>query len=344
MKRNLFNFIVVVVLLIVVAVACNREKPVTGITLDQSTIELVETETTLLTATVTPSDATNRLVNWTSSNPEVVTVVRGSLTAMAIGTATITVTTNDGGFTAKCIVTVAPLPDPIEPDMIRVEGGTFIMGCTDNECENNEKPTLTVKLDSYYIARYPVTQREWVAIMRNNPSHFKGEYLPVENMSWDEVTDFLHGLNLAFPNKNYRLATEAEWEYAARGGNESKGYKYSGSDDINAVAWYSANSNNRTQIVGTKMPNELGIFDMSGNVWEWCSDFFGSYADTARTGYDSITGIYINPTGPRVGIQHVARGGAWIDFSQSCRISARYSPIPPIMPNHLGIRLAMSVE
>jgi len=347
MKRNLFNFIVVVVLLMVVAIACIKDKVVTGVTLDYDTLELVVDETITLTATVKPSDATNKVVKWTSSAPEVATVVEGAVTARAEGVATITVTTNDGEFTAICVVTVVT-PIPIEPVMIHVAGGTFIMGCTDGQCERNETPVLNVKLDDYYIAKYPVTQREWRAIMRNNPSLNKGDNNPVENINWDDVTEFLERLNNA-TGKKYRLATEAEWEYAARGGNKSQGYRYSGSSNIDVVAWYSGNSFNdngkgATQPVGQKTPNELGICDMSGNVWEWCDDFYARYDSVRfRTGFDTILGIWVNPR-DTVGIQRVARGGSYLDDIRFCRVSARYAPTPPMMSGHLGIRLAMSVE
>ncbi|MCL2434713.1 MAG: SUMF1/EgtB/PvdO family nonheme iron enzyme [Lentimicrobiaceae bacterium] len=359
MKRNLFYFIVVVALLIVAAVACNKDKAVTGVTIDYNELELFVGETATLYATVSPSDAANKIVSWTSDNPDVVSVIapaRGAIIARAIGEATITVTTNDGNFTARCKVTVIT-PTPIEPVMIRVTGGTFVMGCTDGQCQHNETPTLNVQLSDYYIAQYPVTQREWRAMMRSNPSLFKGDYHPVENINLDDIEEFLLRLNEAFPNKNYRLATEAEWEYAARGGNKSNGYKYSGSNILNDVAWHSGNSatekhpNGQTHPVGGKNPNELDIYDMSGNVWEWCSSFYARYDSVKfRTGYDSTLNIWINPQ-DTAGIQHVARGGSYLDLQYHegkengfCRVSARYAPSPPMMPGHLGIRLAMSVE
>jgi len=355
MKRNLFNFIVVVALLVVTAVACNRDKPVTGVTLDYNTLELFVDDPAILNATINPVDAANKLVTWTSSHPDIVEVIapsRGSIIARAIGTATITVTTTDGGYTAKCVVTVSPLPNPIIPEMILVEGGTFIMGCSDGDgkCVSNEKPNFEVRLDSYYIAKYPVTQREWRTIMRSNPSIFQGDDRPVENISWEEVNEFIEKLNAATGNKyEYRLATEAEWEYAARGG-KNNGPLFSGSSNIDEVAWYKGNSvsterpNGETHPVGRKKANELGIHDMSGNVWEWCSDLFGSYSDTTRTGLDTVSGIWVNPQGPTVGIQRVARGGSCLDPSDHCRISARYAPTPPIMTCHLGIRLVMPVK
>jgi len=359
MKRNLFKFVVIAVLLMATTVSsCQRDKAVTGVTLNYKTLELIIDEPFLLIETVEPKDATNKLVRWESSNPDVATVVRGNVTAKSVGIATITVITEDGEHTAFCDVEVVlPLPptDPIET-MIEVKGGVFTMGCTDGACNTNERPNFPVKLSSYYIGKYPVTQKEWKAIMRNNPSHFKGDDLPVENMSFDDIVSFLEKLNeiykpfpdsLAIPK--YRLATEAEWEFAARGGKDSRGYKFSGSNNINAVAWFSDNSGNgqvnerRTHPVGTKEPNELGIYDMSGNVWEWCNDLWGSYEDKAiRTGYDPALDMWVNPQGPIVGGLHVARGGSWIDFPQFCRVAAR--TFPTVNHNSLGFRLAISAE
>jgi len=354
MKRNLFNFVVIVVLLMAATVACDRDKAVTGVTLNETALELTIDETARLTPTVQPNDAANRNVTWESSDPEVATVVRGFITAIAYGTAIITVTTEDGNHTATCRVTVIPHPDPVEPEMIFVEGGIFTMGCTDGcEAGSNELPTLQVSLSSYYIAKYPVTQREWRAIMRNNPSHFKGEDLPVENVTMDDIETFIEELNKIYrPNSGgpqYRLATEAEWEFAARGGNQSHGYRFSGSNNIGEVAWYSDNSAGNTNIrerrthpVGTKAANELGIHDMSGNVWEWCSDLYALYSDTSRRQFDPVSEMWINPQGPTIGVYHVARGGSWIDFPQLCRVSARSFPMTS--RNNLGFRLVLSAE
>ena len=349
MKRNLFNFIVVALLLIVATVACNRDKDVTGVTLSVESLTLNIDDVEALTATVHPNDATNRNVVWESSNKAVAEVTpRGVVTAIADGTATITVTTEDGGFKATCRITVSPHPRPIEPEMISVEGGLFTMGCTDGDCINNELPIRQVRIDSYQIAKYPVTQREWYTIMRTDPSHFKGADRPVESVSFNEVEEFIEELNKV-TGKKYRLATEAEWEFAARGGKNSGNFKFSGSNNLDEVAWYVGNSgtadnpNGETQPVGRKKPNELGIYDMSGNVYEYCSDYYGIYAaDSTGAQIDTITGVWTNPTGPVSGY-HVARGGSWKDFQDKgmLRVTARYQPLISQPQNHIGFRLAL---
>ena len=152
----------------------------------------------------------------------------------------------------------------------------------------------------------------------------------MENVSWNDVQEFLRKLN-AMTGKNYRLSTEAEWEFAARGGNSSRGYKYSGSNSLGSVAWYYDNSGDRTHAVGTKSPNELGIYDMSGNVWEWCQDWYGSYSSSSQR----------NPQGPNSGSRRVSRGGGWYYDARRCRVSYRYYITPGGRLNHLGFRLAL---
>lgn len=205
-------------------------------------------------------------------------------------------------------------------DMIAVEGGTFMMGGTaeqGSEAESDEKPTHSVTLSDYCIGKFEVTQELWQAVMGSNPSRFKGNNLPVERVSWKDVQKFITKLSQK-TGANFRLPTEAEWEYAARGGNKSNGYKYSGSNSIGNVAWYTDNSGSETHQVGTKSPNELGIYDMSGNVWEWCQDWYDSYSSGSQT----------NPTGPSSGLFRVLRGGSWYGNARNCRVSIRdyYSP------------------
>ena len=167
--------------------------------------------------------------------------------------------------------------------------------------------------------------------MGNNPSRFKGENLPVEMISWNDCNEFITKLN-ALTGKTFRMPTEAEWEYAARGGSKSRGYKYSGSDNIDDVACYEDNSGGKTHEVGTKRPNELGIYDMSGNVGEWCSDWYGDYSSSAQ----------INPKGPNSGTYRVNRGGSWNDFAWYCRCSNRYFNVPGSRCSYLGLRLCLS--
>jgi len=226
-------------------------------------------------------------------------------------------------------------PHPGEPEMIRVEGGTFQMGCTSeqgSDCWDNEMPVHNVTVSSFYIGKYPVTQAQWQAVMGENPSYFRGENLPVEQVSWNDAQEFFNRLNAA-TGKKYRLPTEAEWEYAARGGNKSQGYKYSGSNSIGNVAWYWDNSGNTSHAVGTKQTNELGIYDMSGNVWEWCQDRYDSYSSSAQT----------NPTGPSSGSSRVIRGGSWGSVAPYCRVSDRNSDIPAYRGYSSGFRVALSL-
>jgi formylglycine-generating enzyme required for sulfatase activity len=164
--------------------------------------------------------------------------------------------------------------------MVKVDGGTFKMGATSeqgSDAEEDEKPAHSVTLSSYWIGQTEVTKALWNAVMGTNPSLSKGDELPVENVSWKDCQKFIKKLN-QLTGETFRLPTEAEWEYAARGGNKSKGYKYSGSNDLGTVAWSSNNSLPKTHPVATKQPNELGIYDMSGNVYEWCNDYYDSYS------------------------------------------------------------------
>ncbi|ACF14790.1 protein of unknown function DUF323 [Chloroherpeton thalassium ATCC 35110] len=213
----------------------------------------------------------------------------------------------------------------IQIEMIFVQGGSFIMGSNDGR--NDEKPVHQVTLDDFYIGKFPVTQAQWEAVMGNNPSHFRGENLPVESVSWYDVQEFMKKLNKK-TGGNYRLPTEAEWEYAARGGAKSRGYKYAGSNNIDEVAWYRDNAG-KTHEVGTKKPNELGIYDMSGNLWESCSDWEGDY----------LSGSQTNPTGPSSGPRRVLRGGSWNFYAESCRSASRMYDDPGYSDSDGGFRL-----
>ncbi len=218
--------------------------------------------------------------------------------------------------------------------MIEVRGGTFTMGATPeqgNDADSDEKPTHKVTLPSYYIGQTEVTQALWKAIMGNNPSDHKGNNnYPVECVGWNDVQTFISKLN-NITGLNFRLPTEAEWEFAARGGTMSQGYKYSGSNNISYVAWYYENSGQATHPVGTKASNELGIYDMSGNVKEWCQDWYGSYS--SQSDY--------NPAGAGSGSDRVARGGGEWSNVWYCRVSDRCSISPDYRDCDLGFRLAI---
>lgn len=219
-------------------------------------------------------------------------------------------------------------------NMVYVPGGTFTMGATSeqgSDADSDEKPTHSVTVSSFYICKYEVTQALWKAVMGSNPSSFKGDNLPVETVSWDDCQTFIRKLN-ALTGKNFRLPTEAEWEFAARGGNNSRGYKYAGSNNIGDVAWYDDNSGDKTHVVGTKSPNELGLYDMSGNVWEWCQDWKGSYSSASQT----------NPTGASSGSDRVLRGGGWHGDGEYCRSSCRVKMRPDSHNNGRGLRLVLS--
>ena len=227
-----------------------------------------------------------------------------------------------------------PVKNGISIDMVRVKAGTFTMGAT-REMENpydDEKPIHQVTLtNDYYIGRYEVTQALWKAVMGNNPSKYEGDNLPVEQVSWDDCQEFISKLNI-ITGKTFRLPTEAEWEYAARGGKKSRGYQYSGSNNISDVAWHEDNSDSKTHAVGTKQANELGIYDMSGNVNEWCQDRYGFYSSSSQ----------VNPTGSNSRYNRVYRGGSWFNNAGFCRSSYRRSNTPDNCNSYLGLRLVLS--
>ena len=218
--------------------------------------------------------------------------------------------------------------------MVRVQGGTFQMGATSeqgNDVSINEKPIHSVTLSDYHIGQTQVTQELWQAVMGSNPSEFKGDsQCPVENVSWNDCMEFIAKLN-RLTGKNFRLPTEAEWEYAARGGSKSRGYKYSGNNNPDLVAWYDGNSINKTHPVAQKQANELGLYDMSGNVWEWCSEWYGEYINEVQT----------NPTGPITGTDYVQRGGSWENGSIGVRVSRRSPGTPALRGCYYGLRLAL---
>ena len=264
---------------------------------------------------------------------------------------------NDSKFTAIDIDNVDIFDSLSYDEMVKVEGGTFTMGATaeqGSDYDSDELPTHQVTLSDYYIGKYEVTQQLWEYVMSysgtcadgssmsayasdvwlgSDPSssYGVGDYYPAYYVSYYDIVDiFLPRLN-KITGRTYRLPTEAEWEFAARGGKQSKGYKYSGSDNIGVVAWYTGNSGGKTHQVGTKEPNELGIYDMSGNVWEWCGDWYGRYSSSAQT----------NPTGPSSGSYRVLRGGSWYCDARGCRVSNRDNYAPSLRFNFNGFRVVL---
>lgn len=223
-----------------------------------------------------------------------------------------------------------------EIEMVFVEGGSFTMGCTyeqGSECENIEIPAHVVTVHDFYIGKYEVTQALWKAVMGNNPSADKGDNKPVEYVNYYEILTFIGKLN-EMTGKHYRLPTEAEWEYAARGGIYTQRTIYCGSNNIDDVANYHGNSNRNLQPVGTKKPNELGIYDMSGNVREWCSDYLEDYEL-------SDDGKIVDPKGAYHSIIKVVRGGCVTSYPESCRVSSRDHEIENHKIDYLGFRLVL---
>ena len=238
-------------------------------------------------------------------------------------------------------------PEPPTPDeyetftvngvsfkMIYVEGGTFMMGASDDDYEARdiEKPAHEVTLSSYSIGETEVTQELWTAVMGNNPSYSPDNpRYPVEEVSWYDCQAFILKLN-EMTGRQFRLPTEAEWEFAARGGNKSQGYKYAGSNTYYEVMWCAHNFHHGTEEVASKAPNELGLYDMSGNVWEWCQDYYGNYSSEAQT----------NPICEEIAIERVRRGGGWSSWPEYCRVSYRSGEYPRLTTNIVGMRLALT--
>ncbi|MCX6633601.1 MAG: SUMF1/EgtB/PvdO family nonheme iron enzyme, partial [Acidobacteria bacterium] len=218
--------------------------------------------------------------------------------------ATVSVTTSTAG------------PNGVQ--FVQLQPGEFTMGCSpgDSECFDSEKPPHRVRItQGFQMGRYEVTQEQWQAVLGSNPSRFQGATLPVEQVSWDDVQGFLQWLNARNDGYRYRLPTEAEWEYAARAGTTDK---YAGASALGDAAWYDSNSGGTTHPVGQKRPNAWGLYDMLGNVWEWCQDWYGDYS----------SGAVDNPTGPSSGSQRIVRGGSWYGLAWLVRVSYPFGVVP----------------
>lgn len=235
----------------------------------------------------------------------------------------------------------------VDFEMIFVYGGAFLMGAQnddanaanyDYQANSNEEPVHQVILSDFYLGKFEVTQELWIAVMGNNPSECQGDnQRPVEMVDWNTCQTFISRLNVLCANqlngKSFTLPTEAQWEYAARGGKKSAGFIYSGSNNLRDVAWYIDNCDYNTLAVGRKIPNELGFYDMSGNVVEWCQDWYGDYNGESQT----------NPVGPNFGSYRVKRGGGWRTYANECRVSHRSSSNPENSYNYVGFRLSISL-
>ena len=274
-----------------------------------------------------------------ATNKKSVMISEGQ-TASISGTLSSNTASSSNGYASSSSVSSGsnvisiPVRNGITIEMVKVEAGTFMMGAT-SEMQNpydDEKPVHQVALtNDYYMSKYEVTQALWQAVTGKNPSKFKGDNLPVERVSWNDCQVFIRNLN-NMTGRKFRLPTEAEWEYAARGGKKSRGYQYSGSSNISDVAWFDDINRNKKHPVGTKQANELGLYDMSGNVWEWCQDRYGSYSSSFQK----------NPTGAIMGEYRVFRGGRWGAKEKIGRTSCRSYCTPDFSYFNLGLRLALS--
>jgi formylglycine-generating enzyme required for sulfatase activity len=219
-------------------------------------------------------------------------------------------------------------------ELVRVPGGTYLMGDSFGDGLENEGPVHEVELHPFYIGRYPVTQTQWLRVMPANPSAFRGDNHPVEQVSWIDIMNFLpQHAAMAEGGPPYRLPTEAEWEYAARSGGREE--KYAGGDQADSLAWYGDNSDGKTHPVGLKKPNGLGLHDMSGNVWEWCQDIFNENAYSGHAGK--------NPVVAGNGSDRVIRGGSFNLDEWSLRCTRRFGFPPDFCGPGLGFRLARDV-
>jgi len=345
-----FTFFAAVCCLAVLFTACEKEGMISislvskDVSAEGETFQIKVTSTAAWTATANQTWLTLSPASGTGDAYVTVTVAANTSTTadvaevlFAISGVSVKLTVNRAGTGSGGGGSKTYTVNGVTFKMLPVAGGTFQMGAqsTDPNGQNydadaygDESPVHQVTLSAFTIGETEVTQALWQAVMGSNPSYFKDPVLPVEQVSWDDCQTFLTKLN-QLTGKTFRLPTEAEWEYAARGGNESTGYKYSGSNTIGNVAWYYDNGGSKTHAVGTKQANELGIYDMSGNVCEWCSDRYDSYSSSSQT----------NPTGAASGYFRVFRGGSWAYIARGCRVSYRRYFNPALRSSDLGLRL-----
>lgn len=280
---------------------------------------IIKAKSSSITVTVTFLGCVPKQVKLTEGTKEEITLIEESYK-------------NQPSLSASTVT--IPVKDGVSIEMIKVEAGTFMMGATPEMeiPDDDEKPVHQVTLtNDYYIGKYEVTQALWQTVMESNPSSFKGNNLPVEQVSWNDCQEFIGKLN-SITGRKFRLPTEAEWEYAARGGRKSLKYQYSGGNAISEVAWYTNNSGINTHPVGMKQANELGLYDMTGNVWEWCQDYYGQYIGRPQ----------VNPLGDLKGTFRVFRGGSWLFEAAYCQVAYRAGGAPDYHRNHLGFRLVLS--
>ena len=225
----------------------------------------------------------------------------------------------------------------IVKSMVLVKGGTYAMGSNSSFSFPDEKPIHWVSLSDFFLAKVTITQKQWASIMGENPlwnqEYGKGDNYPANFISYEEAMQFVDKLN-KYSGLEFRMPTEAEWEYAACGGIYSQGYLYSGSNNVNEVAWCKSNSNGKMHLIATLSPNELGLNNMSGNVWEWCSDWYGNYTGDSAN----------NPTGPSSGVKRVVRGGSFTYDANYCRCKVRNSLPETNRSLAVGLRLATSAN
>lgn len=318
-----------------------REVPIESLSLVKDYLVMEVGDCNALTVVLNPDVTGGVTLAWESTDETVVTVTNGEVTAIAPGVCDVIVRCQGKEASCEIAVLKTVTVNGVSFSMMPVRGGTFIMGApmTQTGSNVNEKPQHPVTLSDYMIGVTEVTQELWHAVMGHTPGHFKGHpKRPVENVSWSDCDAFIKALNEQ-TGLTFQFPTEAQWEYAAKGGDRSKGYVFAGSDSIMPVAWYYTNSSAvgedhpdyGTHDVATKRPNELRIYDMSGNVNEWCADWYAPYTADAQT----------NPTGPASGNYKVFRGGCWNDYAKVCRVCFRYPQAVTFKNDKQGLRLAL---